>query len=95
MKSINRRIRQPDIAWLVGIRTGREHLRQRVDVKPIFGRAIPQGSGDGNGQLLEQGVQNREARHDLGRRWIAAVHFAHRLLVHRLPQIDLKNFGIS
>ena len=71
----------------------RNHLRQRVDIQPVLGRAVAQGGMDGDGQLLQQRIGHGEARDQLRRFRIAAVHFRNDGIVNRLPQVDLQNLG--
>ena len=72
----------------------RDHVSQRINVQPIFYRAVPKCRCNGNRELLKQRIQNGEARYDLRFRDITSVHFTHGGFVDRLAQINLQNFGM-
>ena len=40
----------------------RHHMSDGIDVEAVFGGAVAQGIGNGNGQLFEQWIENGEAR---------------------------------
>src|SRR6266481_3141723 len=71
------------------------HLSERVDIKPVFGGAVAQGSCDGDRKLLEHRIKNCKTRHELGMGSVAVVDFADGRLIDRGAQVNLQNLGMA
>src|SRR6266850_3031858 len=71
------------------------HLSERVDIKPVFGGAVAQGSGDGNRKLLEHRIKNCEPRYKLSVGRVAIVDLADGRLIDRGAQVNLQNLGMA
>src|SRR6202000_218872 len=80
---------------MVSRQMSRDHLRKRIDVEAVARITLAQCGCDGKRELLQQGIDRGESRHDLNLIRIARVHFASHGCEHRFAQIYLQDLRIA